>query len=256
MRIFLSWLLFGMCCTAGDGFGSEKAVLSDPYVIILYGSPGSGKASIAARLRVDFGLPVISPVTHLSSHVLEETPLGNKAKDFFSNGSPMPKDLLPALLCDRLLESDCCQGALLEDTPLSLEQVQALHECMSPRFHFLVVGIDASDEWILRKAEHRAICHQCGKVFDVPQEESRRDCDICNTPLTHRKADSPETMRAKIKEYNEAVAPLFEWYHHEGVLIRISGEKKFDVVYEEVVDSIEKATGLMSEKSRHPIIEE
>jgi adenylate kinase len=215
-----------------------------PFLIIVYGHQGSGKAAIAARLRVDFNLPAISPTTYLLSNVLEETPLGNKAREYIVNGGPMPPGLLPAFLCNRLLESDCCQGALIEDAAMSLDGMKATKDCLSLLFQILAINIETSECWIVQKAENRRVCPSCGRVYDLQPASWRINCDVCSFRLEKRQADSLEDIRLKFAKYQSSVAPLLDWYKEENILVQVTGERKFEEIYDEVSSIIETKTGL------------
>ena len=250
MRFFLSLCTGALCILSAVACEGEECGGSLPFIIILYGPQGSAKAAVSARLHVDYNLPAISPATYLTANVLDETPLGNIARDYVINGGPMPPDLVPSLLCDRLLQSDCCQGALLEDSPLRLEQVQAIQECLSPRFQVLAINIETSEEWIIKKAENRLFCTTCGKVFDLTQSSCQFNCDVCGTLLEKRAADSIEKLQAKVRRYKETLAPLLVWYKEEHSFVEISGEKNFDELYAEVSTIIQTKTGLLPAKAQ------
>lgn len=252
MRFFLS-LCIGACSAfaAGTCWGDQTDV-SLPFLIILYGPQGSGRAAIAARLHIEYNIPAISPATYLTSNVIDETPLGKKARDYVIHGGPMPPDLIPSLVCDRLLQSDCLQGALMEDTPLTLPQIKAIQECLALRFQILAINIKTSEQWILQRAECRLVCRTCGKVFDLPNPSPEPQCDICFSPLTRRQADMPEAVRSKIHEYQASVTPLLNWYGEENRLIEIQGEKGFEELYGEISTIVQLRTGLPPSKSQQP----
>ncbi len=252
MRFFLSFCVAAASVLAASANAIEKL----PFLIIIYGSQGSGKAAIAARLHVDYSLSAISPATYLTSNVLDETPLGNKAREYVVNGGPMPTDLIPSLICDRLLESDCCQGALMEDVLLTLVQMQAIQECLAPRFQLLAIHISTSESWILQKAESRHICRTCGKVFDILPSITSSKCDICASSLSKRQVDLPEAILARLRAYKAQLAPILEWHREQNTLIEVSGEKQFNDLYEEVASIIRQRTGILPVKSQAPLASE
>ena len=238
--LFLSCLL----CFGEEGQGAP------PYLLILYGAPGSGRASMAVRVRRDFHFPNISLATLLSSHVLDETSLGTKSHDYLSKGGSPPSELLLAVLCNRLKERDCAGGALLEDMSLTVDQIGVLQKQLASRFQFLVVNIDASDDWLVQKAGRRFICHNCGYVCD-DAEGSRKEpnrCDICSAPLQRRSDDSPGVIRSRLEAYRTQLSPLFFFFSEKGMVLQIPGDREFDETYESLVSAIEHATGLTASK--------
>jgi adenylate kinase len=123
-----------------------------------------------------------------------------------------------------------------------------MQDRLSPSFHFLVINITASDDWLVERAEHRLVCRSCGRVYDesTTSLKNKGFCDICLEPLHRRADDSPEAIRNRSAMYRNQITPLIERYRKEKILIEVNGERKFDVVYKDVANSIEAHTGLRS----------
>ena len=249
MTKVLSVILALLSCLPCSG---EEGRDSLPYLLILYGAPGSGRASMAVRVRKDFAFPSISLATLLSNHVLEGTSIGTKGQDYLAKGGSLPPELLTAMLCDRLKEIDCSRGALLEDMLLSIGQVTALQKQLSDRFQMLVVNIDASDDWLVQKASRRFICCNCGYVGDESESNRKEQisCDICSAPVQRRQDDSPEIIRSRLETYRAQLSPLFSFYLEKGILLQIPGNRDFNETYKALVSAIEMRTGLVASKTR------
>jgi hypothetical protein len=74
LRLFL---LLSMSCV-----WSEESAPAKPYIIFLYGARGSGRPVVAVRLKQNFAFPDISIASLISNQILEETPLGQQAREF------------------------------------------------------------------------------------------------------------------------------------------------------------------------------
>ena len=235
--------------------GGEKCE-SLPYLLVLYGAPGSGRASMAVRVRRDFNFPNISLATLLANHALEGTSLSIKSQDFLVRGGCPPSELLLAVLCDRLKEVDCAQGALLEDMSMTVDQVKTLRRQLEGQFRFLVINIDAGDDWLVQKAGRRFICHNCGYVSDDPESgrKEQNSCDICSSPLQRRQGDSPEVIRSRLEAYRTQLSPLLSFYQENNALLQIPGNREFDETYEALIAAIELKTGRSASKNR-PAVE-
>ena len=248
MKKVLSAVFFLLSCFPCFG---EEVQGPLPYLLILYGAPGSGRASMAVRVRRDFHFPNISLATLLSGHVLDETSLGMKSHDYLAKGGNPPQELLLAVLYNRLQERDCARGALLEDMSLTIDQVSALQKQLASQFQLLVVNIDASDDWLVQKAGRRFVCHSCGYVCDesdVKRSEPSR-CDICSAPLQRRSDDSPAVIRSRLEAYRVQLSPLFSFFSAKGMVLQIPGDREFDETYESLITAIEHKTGLMASKT-------
>jgi adenylate kinase len=231
------------------GMAQELPSSNLPFLIILYGAPGSGRATMAVHLRRDFAFPCISLATLLASHVLEEPPIEGRGSR--KSEDNVPTKLLPAILCARLLRPDCSHGAFLDDMSLTIEQVRDIQQQLASHFQFFVVNIDVNDDWIVRRVERRFVCHDCGWVCDdVPlSQEGSMTCDVCSSPLQRRQEDSPEVVRARFEGYHHQLDPLLKLYEQQGVLIHVAGNREFDETYREILKLIEHKTGIIASKS-------
>ena len=57
--------------------------------------------------------------------------------------------------------------------------------------------------------------------------------DETGEPLVQRHDDKPETVRARLKLYDESTSPLVQYYEKNGVLKSFRGTQS-DVIYPEV----------------------
>jgi adenylate kinase len=254
MHHVLSVILVSLCVFPSSIFlGAEKEPAgAPPYIVILYGAPGSGRASMAIHLRRDFAFPTISSATLLTTHVLEGAPLGTKGLEYLTNGGELPQELLPAILCDRFLQPDCIRGAFLEDMSLNVSQILDMKNQLAKRFQFLIVNIDSSDEFLIQHVERRFVCYNCGYVYDDtdPTRKLRTQCDVCSSPLHRRQGDNPEVIKSRLEAYRNQVSPLLNVYREQGILMQIPGNRNYDDVYKDIVQTIEHVTGLMASKIR------
>lgn len=233
---------------------NDAEMSSKPYLIFLYGARGSGRAAIAVRLRQEFSFPDISLAPLVSNHILDETSFGQKARDYLFKGVDLPTDLSLAILYERLSQPDCIRGALFEDFPQTCEYYEAMRDHLSPYFNFLVLSINASDDWLVERAEHRMVCRTCGKVYVEPTSPAKHKgyCDICLEPLHRRLDDSPEVIKARVQNYRTQIAPLLAAYRKERLLIDICGERKFDEVYRDIINAVEANSGIHAARATPP----
>lgn len=244
-RLFVLIVFSTSPAWTNDGL-SEK-----PYVIFLYGAKGSGRGVMAVRLKQNFLFPDISLASLVSNHILEETLLGEQAKEYLVTGKELSTELSLSILCERLDHPDCLQGTLFEDFPLAVDYFRLMKERLSSHFRFLAIYINASDDWLAERSEHRLVCRTCGKVYDEATSSLKNKgfCDICLNPLYRRQDDSPEVVKTRAHNYRTQFEPLLTEYQREKVLVEINGERPFDVIYRDIVNTIEAHTGLQVCKS-------
>ncbi|MCK5188585.1 MAG: nucleoside monophosphate kinase, partial [Methylococcales bacterium] len=82
--------------------------------IILLGSPGSGKGTQAQFITEKYGIPQISTGDMLRAAVKEGTPLGLEAKKVMDAGGLVSDDIILGLIKERITQSDCANGFLLD----------------------------------------------------------------------------------------------------------------------------------------------
>ena len=94
--------------------------------LILLGAPGAGKGTQAEILCDKLGIPTISTGNILRAAVKEGTPMGKKAKSFMDAGALVPDDVIVGIVKERLTESDCANGFILDGMPRTIAQGEAL----------------------------------------------------------------------------------------------------------------------------------
>ena len=95
-------------------------------IIILLGPPGSGKGTQANFIQSKLSIPHLSTGDILRQSVKNETDLGSKVKNIMDKGELVSDDLVLDVIKERVSQSDCDQGFILDGYPRTLVQAQAL----------------------------------------------------------------------------------------------------------------------------------
>src|SRR5512140_3740624 len=98
--------------------------------IVLLGAAGAGKGPQAAKLVERLGLTHISTGDIFRKNVAEGTPLGLEAKRYMDAGTLVPDSVVIAMVKDRLSQSDCDEGFMLDGFPRTLPQAEALETAL------------------------------------------------------------------------------------------------------------------------------
>jgi len=85
--------------------------------IILLGPPGAGKGTQAQCIVKEFGLLQISTGDMLRAAVKEKTVLGLQVKNIMDAGGLVSDESIITLVKERISESDCETGFLLDGFP-------------------------------------------------------------------------------------------------------------------------------------------
>lgn len=85
--------------------------------IILFGAPGAGKGTQAEVLCERLSIPAISTGTIIREALKSGTELGRKAKSYMDAGQLVPDEIVIGIIQERLKESDCANGFILDGSP-------------------------------------------------------------------------------------------------------------------------------------------
>lgn len=211
--------------------------------LVLLGPPGAGKGTQASEIVRKYNIPHISTGDIFRKNIGEGTELGTKAKDYMDKGLLVPDELVVAIVKDRLAESDCKDGFLLDGFPRTVDQADALDMELKNLNYSLdyVVNIQVDSEALIERAVGRRICKSCGATYHIkfnkPKEEGK--CDLCGGDLFQRSDDTEETVTNRIKVYLEQTEPLIEYYTGKGIIANINGDQNIDKVFSDIVKVLE-----------------
>lgn len=206
---------------------------------ILLGPPGAGKGTQAETIVKEFGIPHVSTGDIFRRNIKEETELGIKVKSYLDQGALVPDELTVAIVKDRIVQSDCKDGFLLDGFPRTIEQAKALDTVLGELGQKLdaVINIQVDPKLLVERAVGRRICKECGQtyhiVFNAPKHEGV--CDKCGGQLYQRKDDTEETVANRINVYQNQTEPLIEYYTAKSIIININGERPIEKVGEDII---------------------
>jgi adenylate kinase len=213
--------------------------------IVLLGPPGAGKGTQAQIVAEKQGLVHVSSGDLFRENLKHETDLGKLAQTYMKRGELVPDDVTIAMVRDRLSRPDCRNGALLDGFPRTPAQAEALSRMLQELDGSvnLVPYIFVLEEILVEGLGGRWICRANGHVFhekfNPPAVAGL--CDEDGSELYQRDDDKPETVKNRIKVYQDQTAPLISYYQEKGLLVEIDGTKPIDTVTTDLLQAIEKA---------------
>ena len=186
--------------------------------VILMGAPGAGKGTQAKLLEEALNMPQVSTGDLFRYNLKNQTELGKLAQTYMDKGELVPDQVTVAMVKDRLQQADCANGAIMDGFPRNLAQAQALDELLSeldgtisivPSIH---VAFDELVQRLLKRAEI----------------EGRAD-------------DNEETIRTRMRVYEDQTKPLMDFYAAKGLLVQVNGQQSVAEVHKELVQVVEAA---------------
>ncbi len=211
--------------------------------IVLLGAPGSGKGTQSKLLVEKYKIPQFSTGDLLRAAVSAGTELGRKAKAAMDAGQLVADDVVLGMIQERLATPDAKGGFILDGFPRNIPQAQSLDAMLArvgqPLQLALLVDVDI--EVLMKRLTGRRTCGTCGAIYNVyytpPKVPGK--CDKCGGMLQHRSDDNENTVRNRLKVYEEQTAPLVSYYKAQGKLRTARGVGSISDIFKSISDIIE-----------------
>jgi adenylate kinase len=212
--------------------------------IILLGPPGAGKGTQAERIVERFGIAHISTGDIFRKNLKENTPLGQKAKEYMDQGLLVPDDLTVAMVEDRLAQDDCKNGYMLDGFPRTIAQAEALDRVLNGKGEHIDCALSIAVDYFLLVARivGRRVCKNCGATYHVENNPPKQEgvCDKCGGPLYQRDDDKAETVTKRLEEYDQKTQPLLAYYSKQGILKEVNGQQSMDRVAKDIAEILKE----------------
>ena len=139
--------------------------------LILLGAPGAGKGTQADILSKKLNIPTISTGNMLRAAISNGSAVGLEAKSYMDKGALVPDSVIIGIVKERLAESDCANGYILDGMPRTIPQAEALRD--NGIDFDAVVSLEISDDEIVERMSGRRVCPKCGATFHVVSNPTR-----------------------------------------------------------------------------------
>ena len=179
---------------------------------LIFGPPGAGKGTQAARLIDRFGLRHVSTGDLLRREIATGTELGLKAKTLIDQGLLVPDEVVEGMIASELDANPDVKGFIFDGFPRTTAQAQHLDEILSARDGKVdaVISLMIPDETVFERIRHRA------------EVESRVD------------DTKPEIIRNRINTYHAKTEPVISYYKGKGCYREIDGLGTIDEVFDKI----------------------
>lgn len=207
--------------------------------LIFLGPPGAGKGTQAKMLIERYNIPQISTGDILRAAVAEGTDLGKKAKEYMEAGKLVPDEVVIGIIEQRLKQSDCEGGFILDGFPRTVAQAEALDKVLENMGRKIdhVLSLDVPSEELIKRLTGRRTCKKCGAMYHIifNPPKSQGVCDKCGGELYQRPDDNEETVKSRLDVYNQQTRPLIDFYNNQGLVRKIDGRGGIKEIFEQII---------------------
>lgn len=157
--------------------------------IILGGAPGSGKGTLSDIIVKNYGLQHLSTGDVLRAEIASGSKLGQEINEIISLGNLIPDEQMIKLLQNYIANLPAgCKGVIFDGFPRTVEQAHALTKMLDEHnMDAYMLDLYAEEDVIIERLLNR------GK-------------------LGGRADDNLETIKKRLRIYNETTRPISDYY--------------------------------------------
>jgi adenylate kinase len=188
--------------------------------LILFGPPGSGKGTQAAKLVEKYGLLHISTGDLFRSEMSQDSPLGIEAKNYIAKGQLVPDEVTIGMLRNRVISNPDVPGYIFDGFPRNITQCEALDELLSSLnqdIHRLLM-LEVADQEIITR------------ILSRGQSSGRSD------------DNDPAIIQHRIDVYKSETMPVFGYYAEKGKAFKMDGIGTIQHIFEALCRSFDETT--------------
>ena len=185
--------------------------------IVIFGPPGAGKGTQSKHIVEEFGLIHLSTGDMLRSEIASGSELGEKVKSIIAAGALVSDEIVIELIRKRLIEHSSSYGFIFDGFPRTIEQAEALDNLLAE--------------------QNESISTMLSMV--VPEEELVTRL-IQRGKDSGRADDNEETIRKRIKEYENKTLPVAGYYKGQGKLEEVNGMGSIDEITARIINTLKK----------------
>ena len=214
-------------------------------IVILLGSPGSGKGTQSKRLADAYGFKHLSTGDIFRAEIAEKTGLGEKVQDYLKAGKLVPDAIVVEMVAGKI---ETGGKYLLDGFPRTVEQAQALDNMLKRVGSHVdsVIYLTLPKEEAVRRMTSRRVCEGCGEVFNTISRPTQVDgiCDKCSGKVVQRSDDSEATAQKRLMVFEDLTQPLVAYYKGESLLAEIDANRapeQVEAALRVVIDELKAA---------------
>ena len=214
--------------------------------LILIAAPGAGKGTLANELKDKYNYTHISTGDLLREAAAKGDELGRQIHEMQTNGLLVTDEIVAGALKNRLMESDCEKGYILDGYPRTVKQAEMYDEILKElnKDLGLVIVLDIDKELLIERITGRRLCRGCDAIYNIYNTEltpkDEHTCDKCGGELYQRSDDNLSSLETRYSTYIEKTQPLIDYYNNKNSLYRVNSNFGSKETLRQVTELLEK----------------
>jgi len=216
--------------------------IAQKTIFSFFGSPGSGKGTVAEKCVKDLGFKTLSTGNLCRKHISLETEFGQLIDGYIKAGQLVPDDLITDVVGDWLTANTSLGvSVILDGFPRTRGQAEAFLKYFKdflPDYKFRVICFIISDEEVIKRLTNRFVCENknCQAVYPPFAPSVKKEiCELCGGKLVKRADDTIEVIKERLRRYPQYSEDLLNFYKSAGVVtesLNVEG-KTIEQVFED-----------------------
>ena len=209
--------------------------------MLIMGPAGAGKGTMSEMICAQYQVPHISTGDMFREELKLNTPLGQQAQSYMSQGLLVPDEVTIAMVKNRLQRDDCANGYLLDGFPRSLPQAIAISDLDID----VVLNLKIDEQLLIDRIVERRLCRNCGAIYNRISLPSKVEgvCDECGGELYQRSDDTYEALRVRLDSYHNETQAAVDYFRDRGLVYDIDAGQAIEDVFKDIQMALAKVKG-------------